>query len=461
MEKTKWLVIRAIALIVIVMNGFLPGFGQSSAELFEMGMAKTEQGYNNKDMALYEEGLKLMEKAYKKGNTRADWCYEIGWRYSCFIQIDGHLICCDRDKGLKWFKEGAKLGDLKSALVLYEEFKPRSSPQSIWAPDREWKKYFKARDKSWEYAGIALKAEIPGDFKDYMLLADAASYTNNEDLANRYAARAADNGEFMSIENLIKDERALEYLTSPKAMFEAAGKMWWERKSEEYGHHDKLNGFIWFEKAAKLGYPLAQRQMGKIYLRGLTVEPDTLRAVSWYKLAAKNNDPEALLQLGSLYINGKGVERDMEQGFDFICQSAENENIRLPKLFLGYCYLYGLGTDSDTQRARNLFQTYFDSFNHAPEQRLITVDGRLIDMDYLIGLTYYFEGSSECIPLFEASMEYDTFVGAQRCDLLRKLASCYRDGIGGTPVNIQKAEKLFDKSREFGKSEISRENIAI
>lgn len=464
MKTIKNIIFRNIAIVFIVWANVCQAHGQSPVEMFSQGLEMADQAVANDDMHSFTEGLKLMEKAQKKDKKRADWCYEIGSRYYYYVTFGGYFFAWDRDKGIKWFKEGAKLGDFRSTLVLYKHYKPKSEPYSLLAPKSEWKQYFKERDKSWEYAGIALNAEIPSDFNDYLTLAEAASFTNNADLANRYAAKAADNKESGAIDFLIRDERALDYLTSPEAMYEAAGSMW-KRNKNEFGHNDIVNGMNWFEKSAKSGYPLAQNQMGYIYLNGistkaLTIKPDTLKSVSWYKLAAKNKVTEAYAELGRLYINGKGIEKDAERGFQLLNESAEKGHIN-SKLYLAYCYLYGLGTPQSSQHARDLFLKYFDSFNHAPDQRLIYVDNRIIDLDYLLGLTHYYENSAECIPLFEASLKNKDFNRLQRGDLLRKMSSCYRDALCGITQDTNKANDLSRQSLKYSGTEICEENIEI
>ena len=455
MKTIKNIIFRNIAIVFIVLANVCHAYCQSPAEVFSQGLEMTDQAVANDDMYSYAEGLKLMEKAQKKDKKRADWYYAIGCRYYYYVYFGGHLFTWNRNKGINWFKKGAKIGDIKSALKLFKHYKPKSQPYS----KSECRQYYKDREKCRDYAGIALKAEIPSDFKDYLTLAEAASFTNNADLANRYAAKAADNKESGAIDFLIWDERSLDYLTSPEAMYEAAGSMW-KRNKNEYGHNDRDNGFIWFEKSAKAGYPLAQYQMGCIYLNGLTVKPDTLKSVSWYKLAAKNNVPEAISALGRLYINGKGIEKDAERGFQLLNESAEMGHIN-SKLYLAFCYLYGLGTPQDTKKARNLFQKYFDSFKHAPDLRLIFVDNRIIDLDYLLGLTYYYENSAECIPLFEASLKNKDFNRLQRGDLIRKLANCYKDGLCGRQVNQLKADNLIRDAQRFCNFEINAETFKL
>ena len=457
MKITKNTILRNIAVVIVVLGNVCNGYCQSPEEMFRQGLEMTEQALEKSDQKSYTEGIELMEKAQKKDKKRADWCYEIGCKYVRYVSFGGKAHTWNWDKGVKWFKEGAKLGHINSALYLYRQTKPRSEPVSIFDPDKEWKQYFKERDLCWEYAGIALNAEIPSDFNNYLGLADAARFTSNENLALQYTAKAAENKEWGAIDKLIYDERALDYITSPEIMFEAASQMW-KRDYNEHGRHDSANGYIWFEKSAKAGYPSAQFQMGYIYLKGWTVKPDTLKAMSWFKLAAKNNVPGAISAMGRLYINGKGIEKDTERGFRLFNESADKDYPDA-KLYLAYCHLYGIGTPRDTQQARTWFQKYFDSFKHAPDQRAIVYNNQLIDLDYFLGLTYYYENSAECIPLFEASMNCKGYIKSQRGDLLRKLATCYREGKCGIEKNAAKAEELQKNASNYGSEEITSTNI--
>lgn len=450
-----------IASIIICISLWIPSLAQNSVnDVWIQGENKTKQAIESNNLVLYLDGLKLMEKAFKE-NTNGDWCYKIG---SCYYYAklwdNGHCRPLDRKKGLKWFEMGAKLGDLKSALVLYKHYRPNEKPYSVLAPIKEWKKYFKARDKSWEYAGFALQANIPSDFDDYVTLGDAAWFTNNEDLAHQFFAKAADNGEYGAIKKVILDERALVYLTSPKAMYEAGVQMWERGNNDTYDHHDRVNGLRMFEKSAKLGYPNAQEQMGYIYLTGQTVAPDTLKAISWYKLAAQHNLTDVMYLLGKLYINGKGIERDGDKAFEYFKESADSGYVH-SELPLGYCYLYGIGTAKNMNKAREYFQTYFSRLNHAPEVRLFHSNSLIVDLDYLIGLTYYFENSPEAIKLFEASLKNNTFYHSQRADLLYKLSSCYRGGKCGAATNLLKANNLQNEAKKFGLHPLTVLNISI
>ena len=144
--------------------------------------------------------------------------------------------------------------------------------------------------------------------------------------------------------------------------------------------------------------------MGHIYLTGQTVEPDTLKAVSWYKLAASQNQTDAMFLLGKLYGNGRGIDKDVDKAFKYFKESADSGFIQ-SELPLGYCYLYGIGTAKDLVKAREYFQTYFNRLKHTPGARLYHSNSIIVDLDYLLGLTYYFENSPDAIKLFEASLK--------------------------------------------------------
>lgn len=59
--------------------------------------------------------------------------------------------------------------------------------------------------------------------------------------------------------------------------------------------------FLAFQRAAKLGNPQAQVNLGNLYDAGEGVEQDRRRAAYWYKRAIKNEVPEAAYNLAVSY----------------------------------------------------------------------------------------------------------------------------------------------------------------
>lgn len=454
---TKSTVLYAAVLAAVILFG--PALrAQTPQELFNRGKDMTQEAVQNDDFYGFLQGVQLMEKAAAKDKQNADWCYEIGQCYSALVPFGGHFFAVDPKKGLKWHEKGARLGNLYSALFLFEEYTPESSPGSIFAPDKEWKKYFKERDKAWEYISLALQAGVPEGFNRYLSLAKAASFVHNDELANLYAAKAADNDEYGAIDYLIKDERALVHLASPEAMYKAALALW-KRGSEEFGHRDRDTGFSLMKKSADLDFAPAQEKMAANYLKGIGTRPDTVQAVKWYKIAAKNGSLEGKRGLGVMYLTGLGVDKDPEEGMRLLreCEAGGN---RLALLDLGYCHHYGMGTAPDREMARKYFLDFFNGCGHAPGAVVAWVDNRLIDLNYLLGITYYEEGSPEAIPLFESKFGSKDYNRGQISDIFRKMAECFRTGRCGVEIDLQKADEYLKGADWYGTSEIDETNVA-
>lgn len=451
MQNNRLLLILIGIVIAFFSSNFM--YADNPAEMWEIALANTETAAKDGNLANFVQGVKDLEKAYNKGAKNAINCYTIGSFYYYRYYLNGHFIALDQDKGMKWFEKGSKQGEINSALLLFRKYRPEHEPYSILAPKSMWKEYLKARDKSWKYAGIALKAEVPDDFNNYLTLGDAAWFTNNDNLAHKYFAKAADNDESDAIAFVIRDERALDYLTTGKAMYEAAAQMWRRDKNKDvYGHDDRVNGLKYFEKAAKNNYLPAIEMMGDIYLIGLTVKPDTLKAVSWYKRAAKSNSAKAQKELGRLYLKGTGVHQDLSQAFQYFKNSQDN-------LILGYCHLYGLGTEKNPQEARKCFQLFWSLTDGQIGSKPLIIGSVVHDPDYLIGLTYYEESRPEAISFFEASLKKATFGYAQRADLLHKLSDCYSKGMCGVKVDSLFSEELRQQAIQLSTLELNKNTI--
>ena len=70
---------------------------------------------------------------------------------------------------------------------------------------------------------------------------------------------------------------------------------------------------VWFEKAADLGYDVAQFEVGCTYKYGWHVEKDYKKAVTYFNLAIEQGNKSAMFELGGLYELGYGVEKNMEK----------------------------------------------------------------------------------------------------------------------------------------------------
>lgn len=74
-----------------------------------------------------------------------------------------------------------------------------------------------------------------------------------------------------------------------------------------YNAADYLSAFDAWYPLADENDPKAQAAIAFLYLKGLGVRQDDVRAAEWYRRAAQLGQPEAQFFLGSLYYLGRGV----------------------------------------------------------------------------------------------------------------------------------------------------------
>lgn len=89
-------------------------------------------------------------------------------------------------------------------------------------------------------------------------------------------------------------------------------------------------------KAAKLGCPIAQCNLGADYERGELFKKDMVKAVFWYKKSADQAYDGALYQLGQLYMFGVGVPKDLKIARSYfekaVALKNEEAQLRLKQL---------------------------------------------------------------------------------------------------------------------------------
>jgi hypothetical protein len=66
----------------------------------------------------------------------------------------------------------------------------------------------------------------------------------------------------------------------------------------------------WFRKYAEQGHPMAQNDLGVMYLKGKGVTQDYKAAVKWFRKSAEQGHADAQNNLGGMYAKGHGVIQD-------------------------------------------------------------------------------------------------------------------------------------------------------
>lgn len=89
---------------------------------------------------------------------------------------------------------------------------------------------------------------------------------------------------------------------------------------------DYVKAMELFEKCAKKGHGFAMYQIGKMYMKGMGVAKDTIKAISWFEEASKNRASVAAdYMLGKLYSREEDI-LDIEKSIKYFTTAAENGN---------------------------------------------------------------------------------------------------------------------------------------
>lgn len=120
-----------------------------------------------------------------------------------------------------------------------------------------------------------------------------------------------------------------------------------------YGHFPEA--LEWLQKAAAQDYPLAQNELGNIYLEGRVGEKkDSNQAFAWYQKAAQGGYFDAINNLGYLYDLGKGTDQDHAKAAQLYELAASKGSIRA-MYNLGLLYQQGQGVEKDMVQAYKWF----------------------------------------------------------------------------------------------------------
>lgn len=401
------------------------------AAMWELG-----KYYYEKDQSASDEAGYWLQKAYKKEKDNADGLYFLGcWFYYPYYENPNelqnfHSKVRDQKAGFSCIKRSAELGNLDAALFMFKHYRPNNSP-NLFSPKSEWHKYNKMAENAMKYAGIALAATPDTTFDDYLTLARAAFWCDNPSMQLTYAVKAVDKEEWDAIDYMIANSMPFDEVTNPKALYDAASKLW--RRGNDTKNDGEI-GLKLFEKSANLDYMLAQSQMGYIYLRGTFVGKDTLKAIAWFKEAAKKGNAKSKNLIAYYYQIGKYLPINQELAFKMFMETAktgDQEGIYQ----IGNCYEQGWGVDKDNQKALE----YFSKVEHV-----------FADAPYRIGAIYYEQNDPKAIEYLEPYIEQEKITPAIKANVLKLLSQCSRFGRCGVPVDVKKADALLSLSAEFG-----------
>lgn len=80
---------------------------------------------------------------------------------------------------------------------------------------------------------------------------------------------------------------------------------------------------VWFRKAAAQGYAASQNNLGILYLRGGPgIQQDDREALTWFRLAADQGSREGQFYLANMYRYGRGQHTDLDQAVEWYRKAA-------------------------------------------------------------------------------------------------------------------------------------------
>ncbi len=158
-------------------------------------------------------------------------------------------------------------------------------------------------------------------------------------------------------------ERALNLCLAAAEQGSAAG-MWSMGAFYDSRFNDRIDGqdeqaVAWYRKAAALGYPPAQTDLGSMYEAGFGLEPSAEMAVAWYRKAAEQGHVDAQYILGINYDIGRGVEEDDQQAVAWYRKAAEQGHADA-QVDLGRMYEIGLGVEQSDAQAVAWYRQAFE-----------------------------------------------------------------------------------------------------
>ena len=107
-------------------------------------------------------------------------------------------------------------------------------------------------------------------------------------------------------------------------------------------------------KAAELGDPLAQDNLGMMYRDGNGVDQDYKLARELFIKSASQGHSSAMVHLGGLFFGGKGIGQNYNEAFKWYLNAAETGD-KYGQFNLGIMYEKGLGTVRDYEAASKMY----------------------------------------------------------------------------------------------------------
>lgn len=290
-----------------------------------------------------QESLRWLAKAEQLGQLDVRTLRQLGASFA-----NGTFGRPDQEKGLRYYRRAAELGDPSSMMYLSTLF---SEGKRVPKDDAEAFRW-------------ALAAAEAGSVSGMVFVGEAY----NEGLGTERDTDTA----------LGWMQKALESNPNSATAAIAIGRAY------ELGlgfEKDKSLALQYYERAANLGNISAMVRTARSYLRGVGVKSTPEVSVAWYDRAARAGNVTAMLELAQLHAMGYGTPLDSERAFELYL-SAADAGSTIGMREAARLYIAGVGTTRDLDRGvafleraarqgdagamRDLWVLYDEGFELAP-----------------------------------------------------------------------------------------------
>ncbi|MDB5591481.1 tetratricopeptide repeat protein [Enterovirga sp.] len=163
----------------------------------------------------------------------------------------------------------------------------------------------------------------------------------------------------------VADENADEAPESPRAgvvanAFVSLGGYFLQGIRGSYVRPNPERAAEMFSYAASyFGDPVAQYQLGRLYLEGSGVDLDQRQAARWLNLAAEKGYGPAQAELGQMLVLGKGVPRQRARGLMWLTLAKEGADTKSEAWIAAlHAETFEAATDSERRMASNFVEQF-------------------------------------------------------------------------------------------------------
>ena len=276
--------------------------------------------YNNLiEGASQLEGLKLLEEAFKTGQTDI-----VRSLFYCYYNSGQEWQ--NNERAIHWLYKGYQYNDAYSAYQL----------ANLFLYDEE----LKDTEKGLFYLDKAIEQEYP----DAYITKANIYYTGN------------------GVEKDIDQSAAMLKIAIDKGEGEAAyrlGKLY-EEGELNGGESDYATALQYYEKAAELNNIYGIEMAGRYHLVGYAGEANPEKALEYYNKGVEMGSAYCMVELSLMYDSGNGVEADPQKTFEFASMAAQRE-YPYAYFLVGRCYRHEIGTEEDPDKAIHYLQLAADN----------------------------------------------------------------------------------------------------